>query len=158
VNGVRALRRFVQAWMPGVPFRVIEGEKFEASHLTPQNMLSVYVPQGGGNICALAAANLPAVCMLGGGAIQADPREIRRAIQEGTPPPEMVDSAIAFFRELTPLLLGQVGVEDAAFKGANLVAPDFARLRSALNDTTGRADYRLSVPGYGDGRLVLIRA
>jgi len=157
VNGVRALRRFIQAWMPGVPFRVIEGEKFDASHLTPQNMLAVYAPAAGGNVCALAAANLPALCMLGGGAIQADPREIRRAIQEGNPSAEMVDSAIAFFRELTPLLLGQVGVDDAVFKGANMVARDFPKVRAAVNDTTGRADYRLSVPGYGDGRLVLIK-
>jgi len=158
VSGVRALRRFIQAWMPGVPFRVIEGEKFDSAHLTPQNMLAVYAPHAGGNLCALAAANLPALCMLGGGAIQADPREIRRAIQDGTPPPEVVDSAIAFFRELAPLMPGQIGVEDAVFKGANLVAPDFAKLRAAVNDTVGRADYRLSVPGYGDGRLVLIRA
>jgi CheY-like chemotaxis protein len=158
LQGVRALRKFIQAWMPGVPFRVIEGEKFDSTHLTPQNLLAVYSPAEGGNLCALAAANMPALCMLGGSAAQADPKDIRRAIQDGTPSPEMLDSAIHFFRELTPLLLGQVGVDDARFKGANLVARDFAKLRAAVDSSVSRADYRISVPGYGDGRLVIIRA
>jgi CheY-like chemotaxis protein len=158
VQGVRALRRFIQAWMPGVPFRVIEGEKFDSTHLTSQNLLAVYAPEEGGNLCALAAANLPALCMLGGGAIQADPKDIRRAIQDGTPSQDMVDSGIAFFRDMTPLLLSQIGVSDARFKGANLVARDFAKLRAAVDDSIARADYRLSVPGYGDGRLIFIRA
>lgn len=158
LQGVRALRKFIQAWMPGVPFRVIEGEKFDSAQLTSQNLLAVYSPAEGGNLCALAAANMPALCMLGGSAAQADPKDIRRAIQDGTPSPEMLDSAIHFFRELTPLLLGQVGVDDARFKGANLVASDFAKLRAAVDSSVSRADYRLSVPGYGDGRLVIIRA
>lgn len=158
MQDVRALRRFIQAWMPGVPFRVIDGEKFNSAHLTTQNLLAVYSPAAGGSLCALAAANLPALCMLGGGAIQADPKDIRRAIQEGTPGGEMIDSGIAFFRDLAPLLLGQIGVDDATFKGANLVPRDFAKLRAAVdNASLARADYRLSVPGYGDGRLVIIR-
>lgn len=158
VQGVRALRKFIQAWMPGVPFRVIENEKFDSTQLTSQNLLAVYSPAEGGNLCALAAANMPALCMLGGSAAQADPKDIRRAIQDGTPSPEMIESAISFFRELTPLLLGQVGVDDARFKGANLVARDFAKLRAAVDGSVSRADYRLSIPGYGDGRLVIIRA
>lgn len=158
VQGVRALRKFIQAWMPGVPFRVIENEKFDSTQLSAQNLLAVYSPADGGNLCALAAANMPALCMLGGSAAQADPKDIRRAIQDGTPSPEMIESAIHFFRELTPLLLGQVGVDDARFKGANLVARDFAKLRAAVDSSVSRADYRLSIPGYGDGRLVIIRA
>jgi CheY-like chemotaxis protein len=157
-NGIRALRRFIQAWMPGVPFRVIEGEKFGSAHLTPQNLLAVYQPAAGGGVCALAAANLPALCMLGGGAIQADPRDIRRAIQDNNPGTEITDSAVRFFREFTPQLQGQVGVADASFKGANLVPADFAKLRAAVDTSVRRADYRLSVPGYGDGRLTFIRA
>lgn len=158
VNGVRALRRYIQAWMPGVPFRVIEGEKFTSAHLTPQNLLAVYQPAAGGGISALAAANLPALCMLGGSANQADPRDIRRMIQDNNPSAEIVDSAVRFFREFAPQLLGQVGVADTAFKGANLVPADFAKLRAAVDTSTTRADYRLSVPGYGDGRLTFIRA
>lgn len=158
LSGVRALRRFVQAWMPGVPFRIIEGETFNPGHLSPQNLLTVYSPSAGGSLCAVAAANMPALCMLGGGAIQADPKDIRRAIQDNNPGPEMIDSAMAFFREMAAHLHSQVGVEDASFKGANLVASDFGRLRAALTSTQPRADYRLSVPGYGDGRLVFIRA
>lgn len=157
-NGIRALRRFIQAWMPGVPFRVIEGEKFGSAHLTPQNLLAVYQPAAGGSVCALAAANLPALCMLGGGAIQADPRDIRRAIQDNNPGTEITDSAVRFFREFTPQLQGQVGVADASFKGANLVPADFAKLRAAVDTSVRRADYRLSVPGYGDGRLTFIRS
>lgn len=158
VNGVRALRRIIQAWMPGVPFRVIEGDKFGSAHLTPQNLLAVYQPAAGGSISALAAANLPALCMLGGGAIQADPRDIRRAIQDNNPSAEITDSAVRFFREFAPQLQGQVGVADTSFKGANLVPADFAKLRAAVDTSVRRADYRLSVPGYGDGRLTFIRA
>ncbi|MEK8031762.1 response regulator [Ideonella sp. DXS29W] len=158
LQGVRALRKFIQAWMPGVPFRVIEGEKFDSTHLTSQNLLAVYSPTHSNSLCALAAANMPALCMIGGSAIQADPKDIRRAIQDGMPNQDMVDSAVLFFRELTPLLLSQVGVDDAKFKGANMVARDFAKLRAAVDSSVGRADYRLSIPGYGDGRLVIIRA
>lgn len=157
-QGVRALRRFVQAWMPGVPFRVIDGERFTSAHLTARNLLALYQPAAGGGAVALAAANLPALCMLGGGAIQADPRDIRRAIQDGNPGPAIVDSATTFFREAAgALLASQLGVGGAAFKGAQLVPSDFARLRAALDGPGGRADYRLSVPGYGDGRLAFIQ-
>jgi CheY-like chemotaxis protein len=157
-QGVRAIRRFIQAWMPGVPFRVIEGERFAPGELSAQNLLALYAPEAGGPPCAVAAANLPALCMLGGGAIQADPKDIRRAIQDGTPRQEMVDSGIAFLRDMAPQLLQQIGIGGAVFKGAQLVPRDFARLRAALDGTTLRADYRLSVPGYGDGRLAFIRA
>lgn len=157
-NGVRALRRFVQAWMPGVPFRVADAEPQGNDHLTAQNLLAVYTVQAGGGLRALAVANLPALCMLGGGAIQADPKDIRRAIQDGRPSAAIVDSAVAFFRDFAPQLAGQLGVAEAGFKDATLVPRDFAGLRAAVDGTGARAAYRLSVPGYGDGRLLFIRS
>jgi CheY-like chemotaxis protein len=158
VHGGRAMRRIVQACMPGVPFRVIENEKFGSQHLSPQNLFAVYASPADGSICALAAMDLPAVCMLGGSALQVDPASIRQAIKDGSPSAELVGSATAFLREMAPQLGGQVGVADAVFKGANLVARDAVKLKAALDSGNRRADYRLSVPGYGDGRLVFIRS
>jgi CheY-like chemotaxis protein len=146
-NGVRALRRFVQAWMPGVPFRVADAEPQGSDHLTAQNLLAEYTVQAGGGLRALAVANLPALCMLGGG-----------AIQDGRPTAAIVDSAVAFFRDFAPQLASQLGVADAGFKDATLVPRDFAGLRAAVDGTGARAAYRLSVPGYGDGRLLFIRS
>lgn len=157
-GSAKVMRRFVQAWLPGVPFRVVEGEKFGSEHLTAKNLLAFYLPHSGKGTGVLAAANTPALCMLGGGAIQADPKDIRQAIQDENPSPAIIESASNFFRDLDAMLSHQLPVGEVRFKSANLVPRDDTRLRAALSDSTVRVDYRLSVPGYGDGRLVLIRA
>jgi CheY-like chemotaxis protein len=159
-GSAKVMRRIVQAWMPGVPFSITEGERFDSEHLSARNLLATYSPNAGnGNgIGVLAAADMPALCMLGGGALQADPKDIRRAIQDEKPSPEIIESASRFFRDLDAMLSHQLPVGEARFRGAELVPRDHARLRAAVSDSPVRVDYRLSVPGYGDGRLVLIRA
>ena len=157
-GSAKVMRRIVQAWLPGVPFRVIEGEKFGTEHLSTKNLLAIYAPTSGKGTGVLAAANMPALCMLGGGALQADPKDIQQAIQSENPSPAIVESASRFFRDLDAMLSHQLPVGEARFKSASLVARDDARLRAALNESPVRVDYRLSMPGYRDGRLVLIRA
>jgi DNA-binding NarL/FixJ family response regulator len=154
----RETRRIVQQHMPDVPFRVIEGERFELDHLSTQNLLVLYVAQDGGAISAVGIANLPAVCMLGGGGAHADPKAVRAAIQEGRPEEGMVQGAIAYFRAAAAALPAQFDAPVSVFKGGNLVPQDFAKVRAALGGTATRVDYRLSVPGYGDGRFVFIKA
>ena len=156
--GLRAMRRILEAWMPGVPFRVAEGERSGSHQPGARHLLAAYASAADGSICALAAADLPALCMLGGSATQADPSHIRQAIKDGLPGPGLVGSATAFLREMAPHLGGQLGVAEAVFKGASLVAPDAVKLRAALDSGHRRADYRLSVPGYGEGRLVFVRS
>jgi CheY-like chemotaxis protein len=158
----RETRRIVQQHMPDVPFRVIENERFELDHLSSQNLLVLYVAQDGGAISAVAIANLPAVCMLGGGGggggAHADPKTVRQAIQEGRPDDRLVQGAIAYFRAASAALPAQFDAPPSIFKGGNLVPQDFAKVRAALGGSATRVDYRLSVPGYGDGRFVFIRA
>lgn len=158
VLGLRAMRRVLEAWMPGVPFRVTatESEKGGGQQPGMRHLLATYASAADGRICAFAAADLPALCMLGGSAMQADPSRVRQAITQGSPGPELVGSATAFLREMASHLGGQVGVAEAVFKGASLVGPDAVKLRAALGSSHRRADYRLSVPGYGDGRLVFM--
>jgi len=69
----------------------------------------------------------------------------------------MVQGAISFFRTAALALPTQFDVAPCAYKGGNLVPKDFAKVRAALSGSTTRADYRLSVPGYGDGRFVYLR-
>jgi CheY-like chemotaxis protein len=153
----RSLRLGVQAWMSGVPFRLVPGERFTSAQLSGHNLLALYTPAEGGPVTAVAVADLPALCMLGGGAISADPREVRRAIQEGQAPAAFVDSASSFFAGLAGRVPAQLGIGPVAFKAANLVGRTMARLPQTLDQATVRADYRLSVPGYGDGHLALLQ-
>lgn len=153
----RSLRLGVQAWMSGVPFRLVPGERFTSAQLSGHNLLALYTPAEGGPVTAVAVADLPALCMLGGGAISADPREVRRAIQEGQAPATFVDSASSFFAGLAGRVPAQLGIGPVAFKAANLVGRTMARLPQTLDQATVRADYRLSVPGYGDGHLALLQ-
>lgn len=153
----RSLRLGVQAWMSGVPFRLVPGERFTSAQLSGHNLLALYTPADGGPVTAVAVADLPALCMLGGGALSADPREVRRAIQEGQAPAAFVDSASSFFAGLAGRVPAQLGIGPVAFKAANLVGRTMARLPQTLDQATVRADYRLSVPGYGDGHLALLQ-
>lgn len=149
------VRLLIQKQLPAAPFRMVEGETFGQSHLSTQNLLAVYVTQASGAICAIAAADISAVCMLGSG--NADPKEVRARLRDGRPTDDMVQRAIAFFREAAELLPAHFDVPAATCKGANLVPKDFAKLRVALESARQRGDYRLSVPGYGDGRFVFIK-
>ncbi|WP_374673199.1 response regulator [Ideonella sp.] len=153
----RSMRLAVQAWMSGVPFRLVPGDRFGSARLSGQNLLALYTPASGGAVSALAVADLPALCMLGAGALSADPRDVRRAIQEGQAPVAFVESASAFFAGLADRVPAQLGTGPVAFKAANLAGRTMARLPQTLDQATVRADYRLSVPGYGDGHVALLQ-
>jgi CheY-like chemotaxis protein len=153
----QALQQLIKRQMPRVPLRIIEGDTFGLGQLTQRNLLALYTGEQGPAVVALAAANMPALCMLGGGDAHTDPQTVRQAIRDGQPTESMLAGATRFFREAAEILPSQLGVPPSQFKGTNLVGEDFDKLRDAVRDASQRVDYRLTIPGYGDGYLVFIR-
>ena len=82
---------------------------------------------------------------------------VRAALQSGVPTPEMMKQADLFLRSAAGILMREPGTGPVSLKVVNLVAKPFDKLRSLMERDAGRSDYRLSVPGYGEGRMAFVR-
>ncbi len=140
----------IQPMMNGVPFRLIEQTPLASSALTAQNLIGLY---SGKNkpIAAIAVMDMNAICIFGGGEHRLPPTVVREAMQKGTPNEAMVKQAGLFMQRAGSLL--RIASENAPLplSRTSLVPSSFPKLNEMLIKNGGRADYRISVPGYGDG-------
>lgn len=142
----------IQSLMNGIPFRLLEEEPLVAHALTSQNLIGLY---GGRSkpVTAIAVLDTNAVCILGGGSSRQPPAAVRQAMQQGQATESMVKHASQFMQSAGALLRIQAEKEPIPLSRTSIVPQSFQKLNELLVKNGGRADFRISVPGYGDGRF-----
>jgi CheY-like chemotaxis protein len=146
-----ALHALVKRHMGEIPFRLIEHSGLALAELSDQNMMAVYSGTGR-PLAAVAVLDAGAVCIIGGGAASMMPALVRPAIATGQPSPRMVELASRFLGEAGPLMQA-TGPQGLVLRKSNLVSRSLPMLAEVLNRSQWRVDTRISVPGYGEGRL-----
>lgn len=146
-----ALQGLVRRTMGDIPFRLIDHDGLSLRELTEQNMLALYGGAGRA-LAAVAVLDARAVCILGGGGGGMMPSTVRPALASGQPSPRMVELASRFLADAGPLLQAATPGGLALGK-ASLVAQTLPMLAELLSRSQWRVDSRISVPGYGEGRL-----
>lgn len=145
-------QKLVHATLQEIPFRLIRHDDLQTKDLTAKNLIGLYA---GPNkpIAALCVVDTNALCILGGGAGKMPPHIVRAAMAAGAPSEAMVQNATRFM-QMAGSILNMDGVAGPApLSRTSLVPQNFKKLEELLQKNSGRAHFRISVPGYGEGRL-----
>lgn len=138
-----------------IPFRLIPHEKMMLETLTPQNLLGLYAANEVKGVYAIGVMDTNAVCMVGGGAARLLPNDVRALMASGQPSAVMMDKANEFLRAAAVGLSESAAspVTEVTMAKASVVKNTFAKLASVLAQPGQRSDFRLAIPGYGEGRM-----
>jgi CheY-like chemotaxis protein len=150
-----ALQQQLQALLGNLPFRLIAGDKLTQDRLTPNNLLGLYGCSAIKGAYAVGVLDANAVCMVGGGAARKGPPEVRAAMDAGQPTGAMLEQATEFLHAMARSLTetsGQAGATVSLVR-SSMVKSNFAKLMEILAQPGRRSDFRVSIPGYGEGRM-----
>ena len=138
-----------------IPFRLIPHEKMTLEALTPQNLLGLYAAKEIKGVYAIGVMDTNAVCMVGGGTARLLPNEVRALMASGQPSTVMMDKAHEFLRAAAVGLSESAAapVNEVTMAKASVVKNTFAKLATVLAQPGQRSDFRLAIPGYGEGRM-----
>jgi CheY-like chemotaxis protein len=138
-----------------IPFRLIANDQMTVERLTPNLLLGLYGVTNRKGVHAIGLMDSNAVCMIGGGALRKLPTEVRAGMAEATPPEQLITPAHLFLTECARCLAETSSAGDASVSlaKASIVKNSFSKLQDVLKQTTLRSDFRISIPGYGEGRL-----
>ncbi|MDT8999283.1 response regulator [Paucibacter sp. APW11] len=152
-----ALAALIKTTLGQIPFRLIAANEQTMADLKLPHSIAIYGADGQKTPHALGILDVNACCILGGGNAQLQPPPVRMAMQMGKPTPEMIQNSDRFMRAAAALLLRTAGAPEIKLKLSNLVGHPFDKLEALMHKNSGRSDYRLSVPGYGEGRMAFFR-
>ncbi|MBV8617787.1 MAG: response regulator [Curvibacter sp.] len=150
-----ALKAVLTQTLGQIPFRLVAGDKFNFDKLTPVNFLGLYAAQGSKGIHAIVVMDSNAVCMVGGGASRRLPPEVRGAMAAYKPDEAMLQQSNHFLEQSARCLAADDGAASlqVSLAKTSLVKNTFAKLAEVMAQTEHRSDFRLSIPGYGEGRI-----
>lgn len=145
-------QKLIQSMINEIPFRLIKHDGLQPKELTAKNLIGLYAG-GSKPIAALCVLDTNSLCIIGGGAGKLPPHIVRAAMAAGAPSEAMVQNATRFMQSAGVLL--DIPSEPGAIplSRTSLVPQNFKKLEELLLKNSGRADFRISVPGYGEGRF-----
>jgi CheY-like chemotaxis protein len=138
-----------------LPFRLIPKEKLSTDTMTPNNLLGLYSATDRKGVYGIGVMDANAVCIVGGGSARKTPLEVRAAMANGEPDKLMLSKAHEFLnamaQTMTKTALDDAG--DVSLAKASIVKNTFSKLAEVVSQVSHRSDFRLSIPGYGEGRM-----
>jgi DNA-binding response OmpR family regulator len=142
-------------YLGNIPFRLIPDDRMVYDKLTTNNLLGLYASSDRKGVYAIGVMDANAICMVGGGAARKSPMEVRAAMHAEQPEDLMLSKSHEFLRALSTNLSETLGEPGAKVKlaKASVVKNTFAKLSEVLATDTYRSDFRLNIPGYGEGRM-----
>jgi hypothetical protein len=142
-------------YLGNIPFRLIPNEQMVYEKLTPNNLLGLYASSDRKGVYAIGVMDANAICMVGGGAARKSPMEVRAAMHADQPDEVMLSKSHEFLRALGLNLTETLEEPGAKVKlaKASVVKNTFAKLSEVLATDTHRSDFRIAIPGYGEGRM-----
>jgi len=150
---VEALQQLIGTALGNLPFRLIANRKMVKENLTTNNLLGLYSKAEHKGVYVIGVMDANTVCMLGGGIARQSPMEVRTAMASGQPTDLMLTKATEFLRLVAPCMAQTAGLAVGAVTLAksSVVKNTFAKLNEVLGQPGLRSDFRLSIPGYGEG-------
>jgi len=150
-----AMQMLLVNLLGNIPFRLIPQEKMEQGSLTPLNLLGLFAAKDSKGVYAIGVMDANAVCMVGGGVSRMLPNDVRALMATGQPSPMMMEKANEFLRLVAGALSesAKAPATEVTLAKASVVKNTFTKLASVLTQQDQRSDFRLAIPGYGEGRM-----
>jgi CheY-like chemotaxis protein len=151
---VPAISEVLNQVLGAIPYRLVTSDPMTPDNLTPNLLLGLYSASSKKGVHVIGLLDANAVCMIGGGALRTQPTMVRTAMAQEMPPQTFIDGAHKFLSTCAACLLPTVpaGGTVSLSKGS-VVKRSFAKLQEVLVAKGERADFRISIPGYGQGRI-----
>ena len=152
--GVPTITKLLNATLGSIPYRLVTSDPMSAQNLTPHLLLGLYASTHKKGVYVLGLLDSNAVCMVGGGALRTQPPLVRTAMAQETPPPAFIEACHKFLLACAGALT-ETAPADAtvSLSKESVVKGSFAKLQEVLAGTGERADFRIAIPGYGQGRM-----
>lgn len=150
-----AMQLLLTERLGNIPFRLIPHEKMVLEMLTTNNLLGLYAAKDTKGVYAIGIMDTNAVCMVGGGAARMLPNEVRALMVTGQPSTVMMDKVNEFLGAAAACLSesAALAITEVTMAKASVVKNTFAKLATVLAQQAQRSDFRLAIPGYGEGRM-----
>jgi CheY-like chemotaxis protein len=148
---LEGLTTVVRETLKEVPFRLVEKELTSAD-LSKENMLALYRSEITKALTAVAVLDLPALTMMGAGALGMQPADVKPLLETESPTEEIQTQAADFLGRAATAMRAEKPGELSMLK-QSLVSKDFAKLQELLRHNRGQAYFKLDIPGYGSGRM-----
>ena len=150
-----AVHKLLQTTLGKIPFRLIAGEPMTVEKLPTNNLLGLYVGSGHKGVYAIGVMDGNAVCMVGGGSLRRLPLEVRAAMESGLYDENMLSKANDFMRSVAQCMAETAvpGPVTVSLAKTSVVKNTFSKLSEVLAQSGRRSDFRLAIPGYGEGRI-----
>jgi CheY-like chemotaxis protein len=137
-----------------IPFRLICNEKMSTENMTLNNLLGLYAATDAKTVYCVAVMDANAVCIVGGGSARKTPLEVRSAMASGVPDALMLERAQHFLSGLARVLTRTSSAENTvSLAKSSLVKNTLPKFQEVMRQVNLRTDFRLSIPGYGEGRM-----
>jgi len=148
---LEGLTTVVRETLKEVPFRLVEKELTSAD-LSKENLLALYRSEITKALTAVAVLDLPALTMMGAGALGMQPADVKPLIETESPTEDIQNQAADFLGRAATAMRAEKPGELSMLK-QSLVSKDFAKLQELLRHNRGQAYFKLDIPGYGSGRM-----
>jgi CheY-like chemotaxis protein len=148
---LEGLTAVVRETLKEVPFRLVEKELTSAD-LSKENLLALYRSEITKALTAVAVLDLPALTMMGAGALGMQPADVKPLLETESPTEEIQTQAADFLGRAATAMRAEKPGELSMLK-QSLVSKDFAKLQELLRHNRGQAYFKLDIPGYGSGRM-----
>lgn len=151
---VPAISEVLNSTLGAIPYRLVTTDPMAPDNLTPNLLLGLYAASNRKGVHVIGLLDAHAVCMIGGGALRTQPAMVRTAMGQEMPPQAFIDGAHKFLSACAGCLAASVpaGATVTLSKGS-IVRCSFAKLQEVLVAQGERADFRIAIPGYGQGRI-----
>jgi CheY-like chemotaxis protein len=148
---LEGLTAVVRETLKEVPFRLVEKE-FTSADLSKENLLALYRSEITKALTAVAVLDLPALTMMGAGALGMQPADVKPMLETESPTEDIQNQAADFLGRAATAMRAEKPGELSMLK-QSLVSKDFAKLQELLRHNRGQAYFKLDIPGYGSGRM-----
>ena len=148
---LEGLTTVVRETLKEVPFRLVEKELTSAD-LSKENLLALYRSETTKALTAVAVLDLPALTMMGAGALGMQPADVKPLLETESPTEDIQTQAADFLGRAAAAMRAEKPGELSMLK-QSLVSKDFAKLQELLRHNRGQAYFKLDIPGYGSGRM-----
>lgn len=149
-----SISEVLHATLGAIPYRLVANDPMTGDNLSAHLLLGLYAASSKKGVHVIGLMDANAVCMVGGGALRTQPTMVRTAMAQDMPPQAFIDGAHKFLAACAGCLEPSVPAgATVTLSKASIVKSSFAKLQEVLVAKGERADYRIAIPGYGQGRM-----
>jgi len=152
-----ACKVMLEKYLANHEFTLTPREPIALNDLTDENLIGLYGFEGKAHpVAAVTVMDMQTVSMLWGLNKKMDKKAIKNAIVSKINTDDHIEIARSYMEDVSVLLKSPNNNKPISLTRSGIFNRNFQRLGTVLKTNVGRIDFKLEVPGLGEGLVVLI--